>query len=308
MNITRSDANAANTLTEVLITVLLVGIFFASIFELNAVCLRYISASKQSVAAIAAVQDRAEVLRNLAFSDLTTTSYVQNLLATAADGSEYVKNMTEVVQLSAYPTANGGDTTDAQHRRECDLEFHRDQPWHHTCEIGYLTIVDGRSQWTQPQRAKFHHYFQRIQEMKRPYAKHESGYTLVEMMMALGIGVTMFGAILTASVALQKTFNAVDHFFSTHMQQIRVIDYLNRDAKRAYIVTTSPDLKTVTMTIPKYIIQATDSRSRRQSVIAINWRYADADDLLHLERFAGELWNFHFDRSLFYQRQHDPAH
>jgi len=94
--------------------------------------------------------------------------------------------------------------------------------------------------------------------MKRSYAKHESGYTLVEMMMALGIGVTMFGAILTASVALQKTFNAVDHFFSTHMQQIRVIDYLNRDAKRAYIVTTSPDLKTVTMTIPKYIVQATD--------------------------------------------------
>jgi Tfp pilus assembly protein PilW len=97
--------------------------------------------------------------------------------------------------------------------------------------------------------------------MKRSYAKHESGYTLVEMMMALGIGVTMFGAILTASVALQKTFNAVDHFFSTHMQQIRVIDYLNRDAKRAYIVTTSPDLKTVTMTIPKYIIQATDSEA-----------------------------------------------
>lgn len=94
--------------------------------------------------------------------------------------------------------------------------------------------------------------------MKLSYAKQQSGYTLVEMMMALGIGVTMFGAILTASVALQKTFNAVDHFFSTHMQQIRVIDYLNRDAKRAYIVTTSPDLKTVTMTIPKYIIQATD--------------------------------------------------
>jgi hypothetical protein len=107
MNMTRFAANAANTLTEVLIAVLLIGTFFASIFELNAVCLRYIAASKQSVAAIAAVQDRAEVLRNLAFSDLTTTSYVQNLLATAADGSDYVKNMTEVVQLSAYPTANG---------------------------------------------------------------------------------------------------------------------------------------------------------------------------------------------------------
>ena len=108
MNKNQRVADAANTLPEALIAVVLVAIFFASIFELNAVCLRYISASKQSVAAIAAVQDRAEALRNLAFSDLTTTSYVQNLLATAADGSEYVKNMTEVVQLSEYPpTANG---------------------------------------------------------------------------------------------------------------------------------------------------------------------------------------------------------
>jgi len=62
------------------------------------------------------------------------------------------------------------------------------------------------------------------------------------------------------------------------------------------------------MTIPKYIIQATDPEARRQFRHRHYWRYADADDLLHLERFAGELWNFHFDRSLFYQRQHDPAH
>jgi prepilin-type N-terminal cleavage/methylation domain-containing protein len=97
--------------------------------------------------------------------------------------------------------------------------------------------------------------------MKRSYAKQQSGYTLVEMMVALGIGATILGVILTASVALQKTFNAVDHFFATHMQQIRIIDYLNRDAKRAYIVTTSPDLKTVTMTIPKYIIESGDSEA-----------------------------------------------
>jgi len=85
----------------------LVGVFFVSIFELNAVCLRYIESSKEAVAAIAAVQDRSEVLRNSAFTDLTTSSYVQGLLANPANASDYTNKMTEVVQLSAYPTANG---------------------------------------------------------------------------------------------------------------------------------------------------------------------------------------------------------
>jgi len=99
--------SSGTTLVEILVATLLLASFFASLFEANAVCLRFIAASKQSVAAIEAVQARAEVFRSLAFSDLTTTSYVQNLLATAANTSDFAKSATEVVKISAYPTANG---------------------------------------------------------------------------------------------------------------------------------------------------------------------------------------------------------
>src|SRR2546430_12862290 len=107
MNKTRCAPNAANTLIEVLIALVLVGIFFASIFELNAVCLRYIEASKEAVAGIAAVQDRTEVVRNLAFADLTNSTYMHDLLATPANGSGLASRATEVVKLQAYPTADG---------------------------------------------------------------------------------------------------------------------------------------------------------------------------------------------------------
>src|SRR6476620_10046782 len=66
------------TLVEVMVATMLVAIFFASIFELNAVCLRYMDASKESLAALQSVQDRSEALRNLAFSDLTTTAFVRD--------------------------------------------------------------------------------------------------------------------------------------------------------------------------------------------------------------------------------------
>ena len=102
-----SQHQAGMTLQEVLVAVLLFAGFCGSIFELNAVCLRYIDASKESVAALESVHDRCEILRNLAFTDLTNTSYVQSLLATAANSSDFCKKATEVIKLSAYPTANG---------------------------------------------------------------------------------------------------------------------------------------------------------------------------------------------------------
>src|SRR5919201_795908 len=95
------------TFPDTLMAVVLLATFCGSIFELNAVCLRYIDASKESVAAVQSVHDRCEVLRNLAFTDLTTRSYVQSLLATPANSSDFCRKATEVIRISAYPTANG---------------------------------------------------------------------------------------------------------------------------------------------------------------------------------------------------------
>ena len=107
MRLARNKRAIAMTFPEVLVAVLLLGVFCASVFELNAVCLRYIDASKESMSALQSVHDRCEVLRNLSFADLTTTSTVQTLLATPANGSEFCKKATEVVKISAYPTPNG---------------------------------------------------------------------------------------------------------------------------------------------------------------------------------------------------------
>src|ERR1043165_961909 len=84
----------------------------------------------------------------------------------------------------------------------------------------------------------------------------KSAFTIAEMAVALAASSVVLGATLTSSTSLQKSFNAVDTYFGTHMQQIRIVDYLSRDVKRGLIVTTSADLQTVTVTVPNYIIQA----------------------------------------------------
>ncbi len=84
------------------------------------------------------------------------------------------------------------------------------------------------------------------------------GFTLSETMVSLSLSSVIFAATLTAMISLQKSFSAVDAYFSTHMQQIRIMDYLSRDVKRGVAVTTSVDLQTVTISTFSYLIEAGD--------------------------------------------------
>jgi hypothetical protein len=104
--VSRTQINGT-TLSETMVGLVLLVTFFASVFELNAVCLRYIDATKESVAALQHVQDRAEMLRNLAFTDLVDPTAVQNLMATAPNAAPFAQKATETVTISAFPTANG---------------------------------------------------------------------------------------------------------------------------------------------------------------------------------------------------------
>jgi hypothetical protein len=94
--------------------------------------------------------------------------------------------------------------------------------------------------------------------MKLSTTNKLAGTTLGEMMIGLSLSSLIAAAALTASIGLQKSFSAVDNFFATQMQQIRIIDYLSRDVQRGLAVTTSVDLQSVTVNVPNYIIQAGD--------------------------------------------------
>jgi len=94
--------------------------------------------------------------------------------------------------------------------------------------------------------------------MKLKSLQKTAGFTLGEMLVAVSVSSIVLAAAIASSVSLQKSFNAVDNYFATHIQQVRVVDYLSRDVNRGFSVTTSVDLQTVTVNLPNYIIQAGD--------------------------------------------------
>jgi prepilin-type N-terminal cleavage/methylation domain-containing protein len=88
-----------------------------------------------------------------------------------------------------------------------------------------------------------------------------AGFTLSELLVAVSISSIVLAAAVASSISLQKSFSAVDNYFATHMQQVRIVDYLSRDVNRGLSVTTSVDLQTLTVNVPNYIIQAGDSEA-----------------------------------------------
>jgi type II secretory pathway pseudopilin PulG len=107
MKFTARQSPFAFTLPEVLVALLLLGLFLPSVFAVNGLCLRLVGASKESTAALETLHDRCETLRNLAFTDLINASYVQSRIAAPANASDFCKNATEVVTISAYPVSHG---------------------------------------------------------------------------------------------------------------------------------------------------------------------------------------------------------
>jgi hypothetical protein len=90
--------------------------------------------------------------------------------------------------------------------------------------------------------------------MKISNSIRRAGFTVGEIMVCVGIASLLFAGIFTGTVALNRSYAAANDYFTVHIQQIRIMDYLARDVKRSFSVTTSSDLKTVTCIIPNYIV------------------------------------------------------
>lgn len=86
------------------------------------------------------------------------------------------------------------------------------------------------------------------------------GMTIVETSCAVGIGAVILLGFTTASIALQRSFMAIEDYTKGMNDQMRISDYLALDMRRAFSISitgscTAPPL-TVTMTIPNFYASA----------------------------------------------------
>lgn len=76
MKALRLKPESGATLPELMIAAIIMGIFFAGIFEVTGMCLRFISSSKENISAVECVHDRIEQLRGTDFNSLVNPTYL----------------------------------------------------------------------------------------------------------------------------------------------------------------------------------------------------------------------------------------
>lgn len=75
--------------------------------------------------------------------------------------------------------------------------------------------------------------------MKRNQKKTFLGFTLVELMTSLGCGSFILAAVVAAGVALQKCYVAFEGYSKTEGDELRVLDYIALDCRRATAVSAT---------------------------------------------------------------------
>jgi Tfp pilus assembly protein PilW len=86
--------------------------------------------------------------------------------------------------------------------------------------------------------------------MKISRNKTRAAFTLVEMMMSVGCGSLILAAVVSAGVAMQRSFAAVEGYSMSEGDQLRVLDYIAMDCRRATAASVSGNV--LSLTLPVY--------------------------------------------------------
>ena len=77
-----------------------------------------------------------------------------------------------------------------------------------------------------------------------------NAFTLSELMVSIAVISLIFAVLLTGSIALQRSFNASMKYVKSQAEQVRVLDYMSMDLRRALTVSTANSQ--LLLTIPDY--------------------------------------------------------
>lgn len=134
-----------------------------------------------------------------------------------------------------------------------------------------------------------------------PFARSSAGVSIAETLISISITAFAIGAIYVGSVTLQKSFRASQQYAATQAAQLRVIDYVALDLRRAVQWKAESGGTELTILIPDYYDGDVEDRtaprpSPRYPRVAKNGGvyYGDTStDLVKIRYYAVERTDSH---------------
>ena len=82
--------------------------------------------------------------------------------------------------------------------------------------------------------------------------RRHTGFTLLEMMISVGISGILFAVLLTSGTHILKSLYVADDYSNESNQELRAMDFLARDIRSALAFTIPTGGSSLTLTLPDY--------------------------------------------------------
>lgn len=106
--------------------------------------------------------------------------------------------------------------------------------------------------------------------MKRPARRiKQVAFTLVETLVGAAVASIVLAMLATGSIALMRSYSASEDYSTAQADQLRVLDYISRDVRRALSVSVTSSPTTLTLTVPDQYASAAPSRTFRAPTMTL---------------------------------------
>ena len=101
-------------------------------------------------------------------------------------------------------------------------------------------------------------------------------FTLVEALVGAAVSSIVFATLATGSIALFKAYKASEDYSTAQTDQLRILDYISRDVRRALTVTVASAPAKLTLTLPDQYAAADPDRTFRAPTLTTQGSFLGA--------------------------------
>jgi hypothetical protein len=105
MRLATKQAVRGATIVEAVFAGALMALFLGGLFEMNARNVQVLKSGKESFAATMVLEERLEQVRGGKWSEITSSGYLQTILANAPSSATQLPSLSEQISVSPYPPA-----------------------------------------------------------------------------------------------------------------------------------------------------------------------------------------------------------
>jgi prepilin-type N-terminal cleavage/methylation domain-containing protein len=236
-------------LIEATTAMCVIAVFITGIYAANARVWSLLRASLESNSASRVLNGRAEQIRAGTWSQITTAAFHSGTVFNIpSDSAGELGALVETVNIIAYPTPSPNPAQIRLTRDNTSGVITTVGAGDGTMPTQTSIRIDLTANWT----AKGGKHHRKTLKSIHTLRRGQRAFTLLELLIAVTISAVMFAAIIGAGTTSVRSLATADDYSYQSNEELRAMDFIARDLRRALWVGIPTGGLTLNLTLPDY--------------------------------------------------------